>query len=86
MTITEVLETQNMASPCKVEYTYEVLPGRQEPNPITGSAMGVNSLVVSSTEQVCYQPIVGWTFVLSILIIFSIITFLVFRWFNPKLK
>lgn len=71
MTISQLLENQNMASACKVTYTYKTQPGRQELNS-TGMPVAVGSTVVDTYEEVCYQPIIGYSFILSIPILFMI--------------
>jgi len=80
MTILQLLETQNMASACRTQYTYAVQSGNQEAG--SASAVAVNKLMLTSTEVVCYSPLNGILYHSWLIGMFFVGTLLVIKFFK----
>jgi len=85
MTIQQLLETQNIATACKVKYTY-VADTTVHQDAGSASAIQTDQLMLDYTESVCYSPIDGILYQSYLVGLFILVAFIVVKWFRPKPK
>lgn len=75
MTILQLLESQNMATACRTQNTYETVAGNQEAG--TTGAIAVNKNQLQSFETVCYSPVNGIILIGMVVSIFMMFTLMI---------